>query len=445
MSTSLTNQHGADINIDESTEHNNESGNCRASQTAKVTTFLRWSGAIIIILSAISFLIQGHADLLPAYRYWVAMGFILLLTSCGLVCAYVFNETKGTRIFFGLAMVFLPVQISQISAMFYSYFHGAAEQLHPAIAWWQFADVSPALMFLNLLVTGVLSIPLVYAGFSILARKHRRQLAAAFFVTCFSLLLPVRDPYLIPVILAALFFYLRRMNIQAGKDTVMKLSEGLAARTIIWIPVLIMIGRSFLYPVSFLLPVVLLAYAALWLIHDVKQATNSPVLILLSELGGVIATLVTWFCIAVQVADSVPVSVLLLPVSLILFLVSEKVDYFAKLYRAIAALMATTICLAMEPGTWLYIPLINIGVGVLLAVAGIQYREKIPTLSGLVCFVAGILSYVHFALYVYQASPWLSSIGLGLCVLLLASYIENKEKQILQKTKYYFNEFKAWN
>jgi hypothetical protein len=444
MSTSFINQQQADIQMYNNAEHNYEP-NSRTSQTAKVTTFLRWSGAMMIILSAASFLVQGHADLLPAYRYWVAMGFILLLAGCGLVCAYAFNETKGTRIFFGLAMVFLPVQISQVSAMFYAYLNGIVQPLHPAIAWWQFADVTPALMIVNLLLTVVLAIPLVYAGFSILARKHRRQLGSAFFISCLALLLPVRDAYLMPVLLAALLLFLRRLNRRAESDSVMILSEGVAARAIIWIPVLIMIGRSFMYPVSFLLPVVLLAYAALWLIHDVKQVTNSPLILFVGELAGILSILAVWFCFAVQVADIVQIGILLLPVALILFLISEKVDYFNTLYRTLAALLATIICLTFESGTWLYMPLIIIAVGVLLIVAGIHYREKIPMLAGVVCFVAGILSYVHFAIYVYQASPWLSSIGLGLSVLLLASYIENKEKRIVQKTKYYFNEFKAWN
>ena len=51
------------------------------SLTSKVTTYLRWIGSILIILSAISFMLQGHEEILPAYRYWIGLGLTLLL--CG--------------------------------------------------------------------------------------------------------------------------------------------------------------------------------------------------------------------------------------------------------------------------------------------------------------------------------------------------------------------------
>jgi hypothetical protein len=44
-----------------------------------------------------------------------------------------------------------------------------------------------------------------------------------------------------------------------------------------------------------------------------------------------------------------------------------------------------------------------------------------------------------------STAPWISSIGLELVVILLASYIENKEKQLLAKARYDFNEPKNWN
>ena len=134
--------------------------------TAKITTYLRWVGSILIVLSAISFMLQGHEEILPVYRYWIGLGLTLLLCAGGLVCAYLFNETKGARIFFGLGTAFLPVQITQVSAMIYAYWHGQ-DALQPQYNWLQFMDVSPVVITMDFVITGVLLVLVSYASFSI--------------------------------------------------------------------------------------------------------------------------------------------------------------------------------------------------------------------------------------------------------------------------------------
>lgn len=124
------------------------------SLTAKVTTYLRWIGSILIILSAISFMLQGQQEILPAYRYWIGLGLTLLLCGGGLVCAYLFHETKGARIFFGLGAAFIPVQVSQVAAMIYAYWHGS-EALQPEYNWLQFMEVSPVIIAFDFIITGL--------------------------------------------------------------------------------------------------------------------------------------------------------------------------------------------------------------------------------------------------------------------------------------------------
>ncbi len=90
-------------------------------------------------------------------------------------------------------------------------------------------------------------------------------------------------------------------------------------------------------------------------------------------------------------------------------------------------------------------PVIAIAAGILLTVAGIKHREKIPFISGNICVTGGFLFYWEYALNLYSSAPWISSIALGLLVILLASYIENREKQIMAKSRQYFKELKSWN
>ncbi len=90
-------------------------------------------------------------------------------------------------------------------------------------------------------------------------------------------------------------------------------------------------------------------------------------------------------------------------------------------------------------------PVISIASGIFLTVYGMKYREKIAFFCGNICVAGGILFYWEYAVNLYSKTPWISSIALGLFVILLASYIENKEQHIKAKTRYYLSQLKSWN
>jgi hypothetical protein len=169
------------------------------SLTTKITTYLRWIGSVLIILSAISFMFQGHEEILPVYRYWIGLGLTLLLCGGGLVCAYLFRETKGARIFFGLGTAFLPVQVSQVAAMIYAYWHGSGA-LQPEYSWLQFMQVSPSNIAIDFIITGLLLFLVSYASYSILARKHFKTLIWASVIGNALLILPIRDASIVPLV-----------------------------------------------------------------------------------------------------------------------------------------------------------------------------------------------------------------------------------------------------
>jgi len=55
-------------------------------------------GTLQVVVSTIGFMIQGHAYLVPAYRYWVGLAFTLVLCGSGLLRAY--GVTGQTSTFF---------------------------------------------------------------------------------------------------------------------------------------------------------------------------------------------------------------------------------------------------------------------------------------------------------------------------------------------------------
>ncbi len=416
------------------------------SITAKITAYLRWAGSLLIILSAISFMIQGYSEISAAYRYWVSLGLTLLLCAGGLVCAYLFHETKGARIFFGLGTAFLSVQVSQVSAMIYAYMHGD-NALQPAFTSLQFSHVQPAIIAIDFLLTAVLLFLVSYASYSILARKYLKTILWASCLANLVLILPVRDVQIIPFIIAALFVFIRWVEQTLHSDSSMRLYEGLAARALMSLPLWIIIGRSLLHPPSALLLTVILAIVLVYCIYDIQRYTTSGPVIYIAQWIGTFAAIAIWGITSVEYGD-ITNPLFILPLGFILFSLSAQVVYHSRLYRMLSSFIIVALnysALAVDNDMAVIAPIAAISSGIFLTVYGMKQREKIAFFCGNICVAGGVLYYGEYALNLYTNTPWISSIILGLVVLLLASYMENKEQQIKVKTRYYFKQLKSWN
>jgi len=423
-----------------------ESNPSDKSMTAKISSYLRWVGSLLIILSAISFMLQGYSDISATYRYWVSLGLTLLLCGGGLICAYLFNETKGARIFFGLGTAFLSVQVSQVSAMIYAYIHGS-NALQPAFISLQFNHVSPGIIAIDLILTGVLLVLVSYASFSILARKHLKTLLLVSCAANIVLILPVRDAQITPFLIAALFVFIRHIEQGLHNDSSMRLFEGLAARALLSLPLWIIIGRSLLHPSSALLTTVILAIIVVYCIYDIRRYTTSGTVIYIAQWIGTFAAIAIWGNVSFEYGD-ISNPLFILPAGFILFSLSGQVAYHSRFYRFISSLIIVGLnisALTSPQDTAIIAPIASIASGIFLTVYGMKYREKLAFFCGNISVLAGILFYWEYAVNLYSNTPWISSIILGLLVILLASYIENKEQQIKSKTRFYFNELKSWN
>jgi len=417
----------------------------KKSITQRITHYLRWVGSILIVLSAVSFMLQGHDDILPAYRYWIGLAFTLALCAGGMICAYLFKETKGARIFFGLGAAFLPVQISQVSAMFYAYWHGQSAS-QPIYGWLQFMNVSPVIIAFDFFISAALLVLVSYASYAILARKHLSTLLWATIAANVLLLLPVRDGAVVALIIAGLFMFLRYNEQRLHQDSSMRLAEGMAARALMSLPLWIMIGRSLLHPTSYLLAIVLSAIATLYCIYDIKRYTQNSSIVYICQWIGTVAAISIWLVILDQFQSlSENKTSAMLPVAVILFVLSARVEFHARLYRFIASVLVIFLTYAAMIDQQALAPVVTIAAGILLTVSGIQYREKMPFFSGNICVAGGFLFYWDYAVNLYATAPWISSIILGLTVILLASYIENKDQLIMAKTRHYFQQLKSWN
>lgn len=414
------------------------------STAQQIIRYLRWAGTVMIVISAIGFMLQGHADLLPAYRYWLGLALTLLLCLGGMICAYGLKETTGARIFFALGVAFLPVQVSQVSAMLYNFSQGDLALQLP-YSWLQFSQVKPSLIAVDFAITAVLLVLVSYTGFAMLARRQVKTLMTAMLLGNAVLLLPVRDGFWIPLIITGLFFTLRISEQRLRQDSTMRLFEGFTARVLVSLPLLILLGRSVLHPVSIPLVVTLTSMVAIVGVIDIKRYTQSELAIYIAQSIGSVAALIAWLIVADSVSGFGRVHYgLLLPLSLLLFILSAYVDYYASTYRFFGSILALGLVAGALLDEQTLSPVLALATGIALSLAGLRCREKLPFFAGHLCFLSGILFYCRYAIDAYNHAPWLSSIGLGLIVLLAASYLEKRQQVILGKVDAYLNELRSW-
>ncbi|HFD87824.1 MAG TPA: hypothetical protein ENJ35_09140 [Gammaproteobacteria bacterium] len=412
------------------------------SGNAKLTGFLRWAGVILILFSALGFMLQGYAQVEAGLRYWIGLFLTMALAGGGVLCAHALHETVGARIFFGLATLFVIVQSTQVGAMLYGWLqpdHGPTADYE----WLKFYGVSQAMILLDMVITAVVMLLVGYAGFSILARSRSKTLIAAFLLGNVSILFPSRHELVISLMLIGLFIYLRRIETRMRMDFAMQSWEGRAARAIIFTPLMILAGRESLYPangISLATVLALLAFVSIW---DLGHYTRRGWIRACGELLGILLATGSWAVVFIALHPSVFNFHLFSPtfpitLSLLWLMLSLKAGHGAIL-RTLAALMAlATVSLNDTSSTSTLL------LGVIFTGVGIQFREKMTLLPGIVCIVLGSIGYIKGMIGLYAQAPWISSAVLGFTVIFLASWIEKNPRRVFSRAVGYLNEVRSW-
>ena len=89
---------------------------------ASVSEALRFLGAAVLLASMSIFLLQGWNEGNDISRYLLLLSQTGLLAASGFALSYGLKETKGARIFFGLALISIPANFTILSALLYSVF-----------------------------------------------------------------------------------------------------------------------------------------------------------------------------------------------------------------------------------------------------------------------------------------------------------------------------------
>ncbi len=211
---------------------------------ATVSEALRLLGAGVLVASMSVFLLQGWNEGNDISRYLLLLSQTGLLAAAGFALAYGLKETKGARVFFGLALISVPANFTILSALLYSVLQwDGALGTYPEYATWQIADLaSIGLTFGGALLVLV---PATMFCFAIMARRSAYWLTGHFLLLNALLLLPIRSSTAVGVVaLLGTAYALYAIGKLIGKDGALRTPEGRFALATLFIPIGIILFRS---------------------------------------------------------------------------------------------------------------------------------------------------------------------------------------------------------
>jgi hypothetical protein len=221
---------------------------------ATLSEALRILGASVLLASMSLFLLQGWNEGNDVRRYLLLLTQTGLLTAAGFAMSHVLKETKGARMFFGLALVSVPANFTILGALLYSVFQwDGGLTTYPGYATWQIENV--AATGITLAGAMVVLLPVTFFCFAVMARHSAKLLSLHFLALNALLLLPIRSSMAAGTIaLLGVVYALRVVSVMAGKDRALKTGEGRFALTTLFIPLGIILFRSmYFYRVDALL------------------------------------------------------------------------------------------------------------------------------------------------------------------------------------------------
>ena len=179
--------------IDDSTD---QPGEAERGQTTALTKLLRGAGAMLLLSSAATFLLQRWNAGDDIWRYSLLLVQTVVLELSAILCAARIRESRGARTLFALSLAMLPAHFGVLGGLVYSRFSWdhAATELPIHVRW---VAPSPESALMTLGVALVLLAPMAYFSLLSLVRAEARRLLGLLFALNALLLVPVRNPSIV--------------------------------------------------------------------------------------------------------------------------------------------------------------------------------------------------------------------------------------------------------
>lgn len=400
-----------------------------------LTRALRVAGAVLVVSSASTFMLQHWQGGNDLWRYAMLVGQSLMLAAAAYFVGLTLREGRSARTFLALVLATMPVSFAVLGGLVYSQFHLEALAPLPSYATW----VAPTRLSAVLAVAATLLVlvPLAVVSFVALARKEAKWLTLAFFGANLLVLVPVRQPLTVVVLAGlALLLLLRLELVRFGCSAQLDTLEGKLARIMPFAAPLIMLGRVFhLYQAgsAFVGGVLLIASAALWLLLGrTRSASKRDLGAYVTGFLGSFGWGLCWLELQQQLGSWALSTLLIgLPCAAIVALCGARAENQRSNLLGVATVisLATTLlacCIERSTPT----ALCCIVLGVAVAVWGASTRSALSTVLGSLAALCGLGVQVWLAVHADNLLRWASLSGVGVLLIVGSAYVERNRARL---------------
>ena len=399
---------------------------------ATLSEALRILGAGVILASMSVFLLQGWNDGNDIRRYLLLLTQTGLLAAAGFAMSHIVKETKGARLFFGLALVSIPANFTILGALLYSVFQwDGGLTAYPGYADWRIEDV--ASIGVTMGAAMLVLVPVTLFCFAIMARHSAKSLSVHFLALNALLLLPIRSSMLAGTIaLVGVLYALYVMGKLTRENRALKTGEGKFALASLFIPLGIILFRSmYFYQVDSLM----IAMVGIVLFLSARQASLFPDR---SARLAMALEIISWplaMIVALAVTDAFApalVSGLGAPLFAITYaaLALDVIrrtgsSFLARTMGAsisIAVALSFTFSVAMTSTAMT--ALFSVAAGTMLLLWGAAARRLMTIIAGLVTLGAGVLFGFDAIVQLIITSSWVDLAIFGASAIALGSIID---------------------
>lgn len=418
---------------------------------ATVSEALRFLGAAVLLASMSIFLLQGWNDGNDISRYLLLLSQTGLLAASGFALSHGLKETKGARIFFGLALISIPANFTILSALLYSVFQwDGALITYPEFATWQIGDLaSTGITFAGAMLV---LIPVTMFCFAIMARRSATTLSLHFLLLNSLLLLPIRSSTMVGMV--ALFGTVYALLIAArltGADGALKTPEGRFALTTLFIPPGIILFRSmYFYQVDSLL-VAMSAIAVFLILRQLSLFPDrKPRLALGLEVLSLPVAMVAALSLAGASEGVLPWQYLA-PVFAITFAMlaldivrrTDSRRLAAVTSGAVSLLTSVSFVLNVTVSTNPMTAFMCLLAGAVLFLFGHAYEDRFARVAGYVTAFAGVIFGFSEFIEMIVHSSWVDLAIFGAAAIALGSLLDRHGASIKLRMEKWLKEFGA--
>ncbi|MCP4911599.1 MAG: hypothetical protein GY909_00660 [Oligoflexia bacterium] len=395
---------------------------------------IRLTGAVAIIISAIQFLISGKYDLNSLTTYLLFLGISLVMNLLGLFCYKYWKEYKTTRTFLSLSLAMVPVHMAQLGAFVLNRFN---KPLDTVMEVFNLALPEGTNLYFITFLSMLITIPTVVTGFKVLFRERAKTLSCFFLFSALTFLIPSRNVYVSTVVFSGLLtgalYLAKKLN---GHRTF----ENNLAKTMIFLPGLILLGRTFLYPLEASFYMILCFVLTLALYFTPKDMFEKV------ETSSLVQGLYVFplFMGAIFAKDifKVPVYSIFIVFTLIQYVLSYSLHTSGRSQRILSSFSTVIMMITIIAECSLVFELFALIIPIFMTVKAFQLKEK-QSLQISFCSTLVFGGYILAGSFrLPNLDNWLALSIIGLVLIFLAGFLEKNLGKIKERVMIFLKELK---